>query len=130
MQYLKEPTEIRTQIAKFALAQILWLDTKVADWQTSQPKLSLIQVLIEPRDLTGKFVYILDVLHQPDLVLYFINQIMINPKIEKIFHNASFDLKYLGGNSAQNVTCTLKIARRIGKDILKVSNLQLRSVEC
>ncbi len=128
MQYLKEPTEIRTQIAKFALDQILWLDTEVADWQTSQPKLSLIQVLIEPRDLTGKFVYILDVLHQPDLVLYFINQIMINPKIEKIFHNASFDLKYLGGNSAQNVTCTLKIARRIGKDILKVSNLQLKTL--
>lgn len=128
MQYLKEPTEIRTQIAKFALAQILWLDTEVADWQTSQPKLSLIQVLIEPRDLTGKFVYILDVLHQPDLVLYFINQIMINPNIEKIFHNASFDLKYLGGNSAQNVTCTLKIARRIGKDILKVSNLQLKTL--
>ncbi|TBR60315.1 cell division protein FtsK [Westiellopsis prolifica IICB1] len=128
MQYLKESHGIRTQIEKFALYTTLWLDTEIADWHTYYPKLSLIQVLTEPNDYSGKSAYIIDVLGKPDLVLQFINQIMINPKIEKVFHNASFDLKYLGSNSAQNVTCTLKIARKIGKGILEVSNLQLKTL--
>ncbi|MDF5713045.1 MAG: DNA translocase FtsK [Rhizonema sp. NSF051] len=128
MQYLKEAQEIRAQIVKFASAKILWLDTEIADWNTLYPKLSLIQVLAEPTDLTGESAYILDVLHKPDIAAYFINQIMVKPQIEKVFHNASFDLKYLGGQLAQNVTCTLKIARKIRREVLQVSNLQLKTL--
>ncbi|MBD2778585.1 DNA translocase FtsK [Iningainema tapete] len=127
MQYLTEANEIKAQIAKFALAKTLWLDTEIADWQTSYPRLSLIQVLVEPNDLTGEAAYIIDVLDKPDLAACFIDQIMVNPQIEKVFHNASFDLKYLGGQLAQNVTCTLKIARKI-KHKLQVSNLQLKTL--
>jgi S-DNA-T family DNA segregation ATPase FtsK/SpoIIIE len=128
MHYLTEPTEIQGQIAKFSSAKTLWLDTEIADWNTPYPKLSLIQVLANPTDAAGESVYILDVLHKPDLAAYFINQIMVNPNIEKVFHNASFDLKYLGGQIAQNVTCTLKLARKITREVLQVSNLQLKTL--
>ena len=128
MEYLTEPTQIQAQITKFASAKILWLDTEIADWNTPYPKLSLVQVLAEPTDLTGEFAYILDVFHKPDIAAYFINQIMVNPQIEKVFHNASFDLKYLGRQLAQNVTCTLKIARKIKREVLQVSNLQLKTL--
>lgn len=128
MQYLTKATKIKVQIANFALAKTLWLDTEIANWNTSSPSLSLIQVLADPKDSTGQSVYIIDVLHKPDLAAYFINQIMVNPQIEKVFHNASFDLRYLGGHLAKNVTCTLKISRKISREILQVSNLQLKTL--
>lgn len=128
MEYLNDPHEMRIKIAKFALAKTLWLDTEIADWQTGYPKLSLIQVLAEPTDDTKERIYILDVLNQPDLVAYFIDKIMINPDIEKVFHNKSFDLKYLGGSSAQNVTCTLQLAKNICQPPLQLSNLKLKTL--
>ncbi len=128
MHYLTKASEIQTQIAKFALAKVLWLDTEVANWNTSYPKLSLIQILAEPADSTGKFAYILDVLDKPDLIAFFIQQIMVNSQIEKVFHNASFDLKYLGDKSAQNITCTLKLARKINLKTLQTSNLKLKTL--
>ncbi len=127
MPYLNTPCEIRIQIAKFALAKTLWLDTEIAGWQIKRPQLSLIQVLAEPI-AHKEMVYILDVLNQPDLVAYFIDQIMINPNIEKVFHNKSFDLKYLGGSSAQNVTCTWQLAKKICQPTLKFSNLKLKTL--
>lgn len=129
MFYLTQASEIQAFITEFASRQILWLDTEVADYDTRFPKLSLIQVLAEPNDSAGDNVYILDVFKQPDVIKYFIAQIMANPKIEKVFHNADFDLKYLGGNiQAQNVTCTLKIARKISRALLKTSNLKLKTL--
>ncbi len=128
MHYLTKASEIQTQIAEFALAKVLWLDTEVANWNTSYPKLSLIQILAESTDSTGKFAYILDVLDKPDLIALFIRQIMVNSQIEKVFHNASFDLKYLGEKSAQNITCTLKLARKISLKTLQTSNLKLKTL--
>ncbi|MBD2515300.1 PD-(D/E)XK nuclease family protein [Nostoc sp. FACHB-973] len=128
MHYLTKASEIQTQIAKFALAKVLWLDTEVANWNTSYPKLSLIQILAESADSIGKFAYILDVLDKPDLIALFIQQIMVNSQIEKVFHNASFDLKYLGEKSAQNITCTLKLARKISLKTLQTSNLKLKTL--
>ncbi len=128
MHYLTNVNQIKTQINQFSLFKILWLDTEIADFWTPNPKLSLIQVLANPKDSTGEFAFILDVLNKPDLVEYFIDQIMVNPQIEKVFHNASFDLKYLGGKSAPNVTCTLKIARKITRERLQTSNLKLKTL--
>ncbi|MBH8564096.1 PD-(D/E)XK nuclease family protein [Nostoc sp. CENA67] len=128
MHYLTEATEIKSLISKLVIAKTLWLDTEVANCFTSSPKLSLIQVLVEPIDSTDTFAYILDVLNQYDLATYFINQIMVNPQIEKVFHNASFDLKYLGGQLAKNVTCTLQLARKITRQRLQVSNLKLKTL--
>jgi len=128
MPYITEAAEIIALITKLSSAKILWADTEVADWDTAYPRLSLIQVLADPKNLNGDRAYILDVLDKSDLVAYFVNEIMANPEIEKVFHNASFDLKFLGGNKAQNVTCTLKMARKITKDRLSVSNLKLKTL--
>lgn len=128
MQYLTQSADIRSQIAEFSSARVLWLDTEVADWHTPRPRLSLIQVLADARDTKGSSVYLLDVLDQPDLIAEFISQVMVNPEIEKVFHNASYDLRYLGHPQAQNVTCTLKLARKLGANALGVSNLKLKTL--
>ena len=128
MHYLTQSTEIYNQISQLSLSKTLWIDTEIADWYTDKPKLALIQVLADYTDLTGESAYIFDVLDKPDLTVYFINQIMVNSQIEKVFHNASFDLKYLGKELAQNVTCTLKIARKITKEVLQTTNLKLKTL--
>jgi S-DNA-T family DNA segregation ATPase FtsK/SpoIIIE len=128
MHYLTEASEIYKQISQLSLSKTLWIDTEIADWYTDKPKLALIQVLADYTDLTGESAYIFDVLGKPDLAVYFINQIMVNPQIEKVFHNAGFDLKYLGKELAQNVTCTLKIARKITKEVLETTNLKLKTL--
>ncbi|MFN7525602.1 MAG: DNA translocase FtsK, partial [Aphanizomenon sp.] len=128
MHYLTEASEIYNQISQLSLSKTLWIDTEIADCYTKKPKLALIQVLADYTDLTGESAYIFDVLDKPDLAVYFINQIMVNPQIEKVFHNAGFDLKYLGKELAQNVTCTLKIAKKITKEVLQTTNLKLKTL--
>ena len=133
MSYLTQAADIQVFINQIASVKTLWLDTEVADWQTPNPRLSLIQVLAEPNDLTGDAAYILDVLDKPDLVAYFVNQIMANPQIEKVFHNASFDVRYLGGKEqAKNITCTFKMVNKLTRkhrsDRLNVSNKQLKTL--
>ncbi|MBD2301732.1 DNA translocase FtsK [Nostoc sp. FACHB-190] len=128
MHYLTEPATIQEVISQLTTTKILWLDTEIANWYTSQPKLSLIQVLADPTDSTGSSAYIFDVLNNHGLVANFINQIMINPQIEKVFHNAVFDLKYLGSHLAKNVTCTLQLARKITRQKLQTSNLKLKTL--
>ncbi len=127
MQYLNS-IEISEIIAKYAKSDILWLDTEVADYNTKKPRLSLIQILDDPNDITGEKVVLLDVLDQPDIASDFISKIMVNPAIEKVFHNASYDLRYLGNKTVQNVTCTLQIARNIPYYILPTPNYQLKTL--
>lgn len=131
MHYLVDSTIILAQIDKFASYKILWIDTETADWQTSNPKISLIQVLADPTDLTGDNAYILDVLNKPDLVTHFVKQVMANPDIEKVFHNSTYDVKFLGKELAQNVTCTWKMAKKLKKksaEIKLLSNLKLKTL--
>lgn len=128
MHYLTDPAEIYQQISQLAKCKSLWLDTEIADWNTPCPRLSLIQVLANPTDLIGEFAYIFDVLDKPDISTYFISQIMVDAQIQKVFHNADFDLKYLGKNSAKNVTCTFKVAKKIGHRILQTTNLKLKTL--
>ncbi|HAX74434.1 MAG TPA: cell division protein FtsK, partial [Cyanobacteria bacterium UBA11372] len=128
MQYLTKNAEIKEVIGKLAAAKTLWLDTETAHWNAPDPKISLIQVLAEPEDLTGDRAYIIDVLNKPDLVEEFISQVMENPEIEKVFHNAKYDVKFLGKERAKNVTCTYKIARKRKRARLQVPNLQLKTL--
>jgi DNA segregation ATPase FtsK/SpoIIIE, S-DNA-T family len=128
MVYSQNAQYIQQLIRELTHSKIIWADTEVADWQTQKPRLSLIQVLSDRTDLTGKNGYILDVLDRPDLVKYFIQQIMVNQIIEKVFHNASYDLRFLGNSQAKNVTCTLKMAKQIGRDRLGVTDLKLKTL--
>ncbi|HYW21111.1 MAG TPA: ribonuclease D [Nodularia sp. (in: cyanobacteria)] len=128
MPYLNSASNIRAKVAEYINAKTLWIDTEVADYKSRNPRLSLIQVLDDPIDMSGACVYILDVLNQPDVVAEFIEQIMENPEIEKVFHNANYDLKFLGNKKAKNITCTLEIAQKIPYYILPLPNYQLKTL--
>jgi len=131
--FFEKDEEIISAIGKLKNCTKLYLDTEIADWKSkTDAKISLIQALPESKDTNTsdvdklrKNVVILDVLKKDKLIALFIEEIMKNEKIEKVFHNASFDLRYLGGHDAKNVSCTLKKARAIPKDLLKSENLKL-----
>lgn len=128
MPYFTDSKDIKVLIEEYAQAQTLWIDTEVAEYQSSKPRLSLIQILNDPNDLIGEQVSILDILDQPELVKEFIDEIMANPAIEKVFHNASYDLKLLGKTKAKNITCTLELAKKIPYYLLQLPNLQLKTL--
>ncbi|MDY7023271.1 MAG: ribonuclease D, partial [Cyanobacteriota bacterium] len=122
MLYFTAPEQIKTVITQLLSSKILWLDTEVADYQAN-PRLSLIQVLTQTDRLL-----IFDVLDRPELTALFIEEIMANPAIEKVFHNAKFDLKFLGKKQAKTVTCTLEMAQKIPYYLLPVSNYKLKTL--
>lgn len=128
MPYLTSASEIRSLVAEYTKVSILWIDTEVADYKSRNSRLSLIQVLDNPIDLSGDRIFLLDVLNQPDVVDEFINQIMVNPAIEKVFHNATFDVKFLGNKKAKNITCTLEIAKKIPYYVLPLADYQLKTL--
>ncbi|MEH2068711.1 MAG: ribonuclease D [Nostoc sp.] len=128
MPYLTSAREIYAIVAEYTQAKTLWIDTEVADYKSRNPKLSLIQVLDNPDDMSGDRVYLLDVLEQPDIIAEFIQEIMLNSSIEKVFHNASYDLKFLGNKKAKNITCTLEIAKKIPYYLLPLPNYQLQTL--
>lgn len=75
----------------------LWLDAEIAKyWNPKRKRLSLIQALADGVSPNTKEVIILDVIDQPSLATLFIDRVMKDPSIQKVFHNASFDLDYLG----------------------------------
>lgn len=127
MQYLTDGVEIRGAIAHLARFPILWLDTETADYRSKNRRVALIQAQTDPGG-DGDQVFLLDVLDQPALIETFIREIIANPQIEKVFHNASYDLGFLDKTRAQNITCTLKMARAIPPSLLPVENHQLKTL--
>ncbi|MGB3511561.1 MAG: ribonuclease D [Microcoleaceae cyanobacterium] len=128
MFYLTDTNDIEAFIEKCATTNILWLDTEVADYNTRKPRLSLIQVLAESNNINGDDVYILEVLDRSDLTNIFIDKIMANSSIEKVFHNSKYDVKFLGKNQAKNITCTWEMAKQLPYYILPVPNLKLKTL--
>lgn len=128
MPYLTATREIRALITQYSQERILWVDTEVADYRTKDRRVSLIQLSADANDRTGESTYILDVLEQPELVTAFVNQIMTNPQIEKVFHQATYDVQFLGGDKAVNVSCTLKMAAKIPYYILPIPNRKLKTL--
>lgn len=135
MPYLTDPTDIKDAIATCTQVKRLWVDTEVADYNTRNPRLSLIQVLPDfpgdfpnsPEQLINR-VYLLDVLDRPELTAEFIHTLIVNPTQEKVFHNASYDLSFLGKSQAKNVTCTLVLAKSLPLFMLETSNFQLKTL--
>jgi len=128
MYYLNQSADIISFIEELSDSEILWIDTEVADYKTKKPRLSLIQVLVNPTDLTGSRTCMLDVLDKPELVKIFIDKVMNDSAIEKVFHNAPYDLRFLGGKKDLNVTCTLEMAKGIPYYILPVPNRTLKTL--
>lgn len=128
MPYLTEASEIAAAIAEYAKANTLWVDTEIADYLSETPRLSLIQLLDDKSDRTGERVCVLDVLDRPELAAAFIELIMVSANIEKVFHNAAYDLRFLGEERAKNVTCTWEMARKLPVYLLPVRNLKLKTL--
>lgn len=106
----------------------LFLDLEIANYKSKQDqKISLIQVLSRRSKSFGDVV-ILDVLDEADCISHFIQTIMVDPLIVKVFHNKSFDIRYLGGNLCQNVHCTLQMARQLPYFMLPVPNYKLDTI--
>lgn len=129
MFYLTDPEAIAAQIEKYATqSKTLWIDTEHVNYRYQKLRLSLIQILDDPDDLVGDRVVLLDVMDRPDLLDLFIERVMANPAIEKVFHNADYDVRWLGGAIARNVTCTWKIAQKIPYYLMPTSNLKLKTL--
>jgi ribonuclease D len=128
MPYLTSASEISSLVTEYTKVKTLWIDTEVAEYKNKHAQLSLIQVLDDPTDLSGDRIYLLDVLDQPNIIAEFIDKIMIDPIIEKVFHNASYDVKFLGNKKAKNITCTLEMAKKVPYYLLPVSNYKLKTL--
>lgn len=128
MPYLTENNEILNAIELYSRSKILWLDTEVADYQTAHPRLSLIQILANSTDFTGHSVDVLDVLDKPEIIDEFIQKIMLNSDIEKVFHNAKYDLNFLGKSKAKNITCTLEMVKKIPYYLVPLPNRKLKTL--
>ncbi len=128
MFYLTDPQDIKNQIAEYAQAKTLWVDTELLNYRYQPLRLSLIQITNDPDDRKGDRAFILDVLDRPQLTTLFVEQIMANPQIEKVFHNASYDVSFLGKSLAKNTTCTWELAKKIPFYLLPTSNLKLKTL--
>jgi ribonuclease D len=128
MRYLTEIKEIEALFLELTQAKIIWLDTEVADYMTKNPRLSLIQILPDYKEIKPENSYILDILDKPALVEKFINLIMVNPNIEKVFHNAKYDKQFLGKTRVKNVTCTLEMAQKMPYYVLPLSSFSLKNL--
>lgn len=126
--YLTDKDEIKDIILDLREADILWVDTETADYKSKHPRLSLIQILAYPDNLDGSRTYVFDVLNKSDLVDFFVNNIMVNEGIKKVFHNAQYDLRFLGKKEAKNIFCTFELAKKIPHHILPVKSKSLKKL--
>lgn len=104
---IKQPREVAREIERLTECGRLWIDTETC----RTGGLSLVQVLADTATENASDALVFDVLDQPALISLVVNRVMLDPSIEKVFHNASFDVPRLGGGEAKNVSCTLRAAR-------------------
>ena len=125
-QLCTDAAEFRRLVRQWSRCPELWIDTETAEWQTSHPRISLLQV----RTPDGR-LYVVDVL-PPEmrevLEAAFIPAVMAEPSIRKWAHNASYDRRYLGGDRVRNLHCTLQLARSIPYHRLSVRKLTLAAL--
>jgi len=128
MLYLKDVNDIIALISEYTQAKTLWIDTEIADFASRKPRLSLIQLLDSSSGITEEKVFILDVLDRAEIVDIFVEKIMLNSAVEKVFHNAKYDLRFLGKTKAKNVTCTLEMAKNIPYYMLPLTDFSLKTL--
>lgn len=128
-QYLEEEEMIKQTIDQLSNYSTLWVDTETADCDKLTKRLSLLQITANSNDLTGESVYLLDLLDKNHLIEYFIQKIMVNENITKVFHNAPYDLRFLGGRDrVNNIFCTYNLSRKLSLEVLGTPNKQLKTL--
>ena len=118
--------DLRRLAAEWSRCDELWIDTETADWWTPNPRLSLLQV----RTPQGR-IHVVDVLApgvRAVLDAVFIPAVMANAAVRKWAHSAGFERRYLGGAAAENLRCTVQLARSIPYHRLPVKKLTLAAL--
>ena len=121
-----EPGEFARLSATWSRCPELWIDTETADWRTSNPRLSLLQV----RTPEGALA-IVDILApgmREVLEAAFIPVVMANGAVRKWAHNASYERRFLGREQVQNLQCTLRLAKSIPYHRLPTRKLTLAAL--
>jgi len=125
-QLVEDPRSFSALVGRLARQPELWIDTEMADWNTTAPRLSLLQV----RDGDGR-VHVIDVL-RPEMTAVvnceLIPRVMEDPSIRKWAHNASFERRFLGSGGVRSLECTLQLARQVPYYLLPVRSLSLASI--
>ena len=101
----------------------IWLDTELADWQTSTPRLSLIQLRFEDGS-----VHVVDLLAPGMSAAYreaFAPRVLAAPHIEKWAHYARFERRVFGADVVNNLRCTFELARGVPYHRLPLRSLRL-----
>lgn len=93
--------EIETAYEKLSQAQILGCDTETSSLSARRGKLFSVQFS------DGDFNVLIPVSER--VALGKLEEILANPQITKVFHNAKFDLEFLRENGfvTQNIFCTM-----------------------
>ena len=101
----------------------IWLDTELADWHTTSPRLSLIQLRLEDGS-----VHVVDVLAPGMYAAYrevFAPRVLAAPHIEKWAHYARFERRVFGADLVKNLRCTFELARQVPYHRLPLRSLKL-----
>ena len=104
----------------------IWIDTELADWNTPNPRLSLIQLRLEDGSL-----HVIDVLSPEMAAAYretFAPRVIAAPHIEKWAHYARFERRVLGPDLVQGLRCTFEMARGVPYHLLPLRSLRLASL--
>lgn len=97
----RTPHEIETAYEKLSKAEVLGCDTETSSLSARQGKLFSVQFS------DGDFNVLIPV--SEGVTLGKLEEILANPQITKVFHNAKFDLEFLRENClpTQNIFCTM-----------------------
>jgi hypothetical protein len=109
-----------------ARQQRIWIDTELADWNTPNPRLSLIQLRLEDGS-----IHVVDVLSPEMAAAYretFAPRVIAAPHIEKWAHYARFERRVFGPDVVQGLNCTFELARGLPYYRLPLRSLKLATL--
>jgi hypothetical protein len=117
------PADLAVLAEAAARAPQVWLDTELADWNTPNPRLSLVQLRLPDGSL-----HVLDVLSPEMAAAYretFVPAVIAAPQVEKWAHYARFERRVLGPEIVQGLRCTFELARGVPYHRLPLRSLRL-----
>jgi ribonuclease D len=117
------PADLAVLTAVAERQQRIWLDTELADWNTRNPRLSLIQLRLEDGS-----IHVIDVLAPGMSAAYvetFAPGVLAAPHIEKWAHYARFERRVFGPDVVKNLHCTFELARGVPYHRLPLRSLRL-----
>ena len=109
-----------------ARQQRIWIDTELADWNTPNPRLSLIQMRLEDGS-----IHVVDVLSPEMAAAYretFAPRVIAAPHIEKWAHYARFERRVFGPDVVRGLNCTFDLARGLPYYRLPLRSLKLATL--